>query len=70
LEWKKPAETFSVLAQQNPIPSYPEPFIVVLGNVTDRRVLLHHERPIFPSSKRAKALMNRGYTATDENGAS
>jgi hypothetical protein len=55
IRWgKKSAETYSLLAQQDLVLSYPEPFMVAVRGLTDRRVLVHHERPLFPSSKRAK----------------
>jgi hypothetical protein len=32
--------------------------MVVVNRVTDRRALLHHEKPVFPISKRAKVELN------------
>jgi hypothetical protein len=51
---KKPAETSAGLAQQNLVASYPKPFMVAVDFIADRRTLLHRERPLFPTSKRAK----------------
>jgi hypothetical protein len=64
---KKPAETYSVLVPQNLAASYPEPFMVAVSLVTDRRVLLHHEKPRFPTSKRAKVELSSTFALFDKS---
>jgi hypothetical protein len=39
--------------------------MVAVGLVLDRRVLLHHEMPPFPTAKRAKVEL-RAYPKSDE----
>jgi hypothetical protein len=58
LGWKKPAATHSGPAAHHAVASSLEPCMVAVSLVTDRRVLSHHEMPLFPTSKRAKVELS------------
>jgi hypothetical protein len=41
--------------------------MVAVSLVTDRRVLLHHEKPRFPTSKRAKVELSSTFALFDKS---